>query len=426
MRDIVVLIFLVCCIGAAIKKPWWGVLSLAVFSYMNPHAYAWGAVRSLPVYYVLFLVVVFRTFTTKDKQPLPMDWRVIFFVLLWLYFIFTSTQAYLPDLAWPRFWFITKIYIPFYFTLVLINTREKLYYLIVTIGISIGLIALKGGIFAILTGFGHRVYGPPLTQFEENNAFAVAMLITIPLLLIWQKESTNPWVKKGVLFSIPIIFAASLSSWSRGALLTMTALTLMLIWNSKRKFLAIPLVLVGAFFVKDYLPQEWFGRMETLETYNTDESAMGRIEAWVDGWNHTLEHPFTGGGFDGWKIITRRDWHSSYVEMFSEHGFIAFGLWLSMILGTVTSLTLLPKKTKKIEGMEWVTYYCFMLRASLICYMVGTAFLGLSYWDLLYHLIFIAVLIKKFALEELAEKSKSSHLTRSVYVTNKNAIAKRS
>jgi hypothetical protein len=34
--------------------------------------------------------------------------------------------------------------------------------------------------------------------------------------------------------------------------------------------------------------------------------------------------------------------------------------------------------------------------------MVGTAFLGLSYWDLLYHLIFIAVLVKKFALEELA------------------------
>ena len=33
--------------------------------------------------------------------------------------------------------------------------------------------------------------------------------------------------------------------------------------------------------------------------------------------------------------------------------------------------------------------------------MVGGAFLGLSYWDLLFHLIFISVLVKKFALEEL-------------------------
>lgn len=422
MRDIVILIFLLCCIVAAIKRPWWGVLSLAVFSYLNPHAYAWGTLRSLPVYYVLFLVVALSTLTTRDKQPFPKDWRVISFVLLWLYFIFTSTQAYFSDIAWEHFWWVTKIYIPFYFTLVLINTREKLYYLIVTIGASIGIVSVKGGIFSILSGFSYRVYGPPTTQFAENNAFAVAALIAVPLILIWQKEATNPWVKKGLLFSIPLIYAASLSSWSRGGLLTMAALTLMLIWNSKRKYLAIPLVLAGAFFAKDYLPQEWFNRMGTIKAYEADRSAMSRLETWADGWNHTLEHPFTGAGFEGWMYVSLRDWHSSYVEMFSEHGFIAFGLWLSMILGTVINLTLLPSKTKNIEGMEWVTHYCFMLRASLICYMVGTAFLGLSYWDLLYHLIFIAVLVKKFALEELAEKSKLSISKRSISVHDKKII----
>ncbi len=407
MRDYVVLIFLAGCIYAALKKPWLGVLSLAVFSYLNPHAYAWGFVRSLPVYYVLFLVVAFRTFTAKDKDSIPKDWRITVFIILWIYFAITSTQAYFPDIAWQRFWLVTKIYLPFFFTLVLINTRFKLYCLVVTIAASIGIVAVKGGLFAILHGFSARVYGPPATQFEENNAFAVAMLICIPLLLIWQRETRNSLFKRGILLAIPIIYAASLSSWSRGALITMSVLTLMLILNSKHKFLAIPLVLVGAFLVKDYLPQEWFGRMHTLETYQEDSSAMSRIEAWIDGWNHTLEHPFVGAGFEGWKFVTQRDWHSSYVEMFSEHGFIAFGLWLSLIVGTLISMTTLPKKTFRVEGMEWVANYCFMLRASLICYMVGTAFLGLSYWDLLYHLIFIAVLVKKIALEELATKQKN-------------------
>ena len=408
MRDYVVLIFLAGCIYAALKKPWLGVLSLAIFSYLNPHAYAWGFVRSLPVYYVLFLVVAFRTFTAKEKDSIPKDWRITVFILLWIYFAITSTQAYFPDIAWQRFWFVTKIYLPFFFTLVLINTRFKLYCLVVTIAASIGIVAVKGGLFAILHGFSARVYGPPATQFEENNAFAVAMLICIPLLLIWQRETRNSLFKKGILLAIPIIYAASLCSWSRGALITMTVLTLMLILNSKHKFLAIPLVLVGAFFVKDYLPQEWFGRMHTLETYQEDSSAMSRIQAWTDGWNHTLEHPFVGAGFDGWREVTQRDWHSSYVEMFSEHGFIAFGLWLSLIVGTLISMTTLPNKTFQVEGMEWVANYCFMLRASLICYMVGTAFLGLSYWDLLYHLIFIAVLVKKIALEELAVKQKNN------------------
>jgi probable O-glycosylation ligase (exosortase A-associated) len=408
MRDYVVLIFLAGCIYAALKKPWLGVLSLAIFSYLNPHAYAWGFVRSLPVYYVLFLVVAFRTFIAKDKDSIPKDWRINVFIMLWVYFAITSTQAYFPDIAWQRFWFVTKIYMPFFFTLVLINTRFKLYCLVVTIAASIGIVAVKGGLFAILHGFSARVYGPPATQFEENNAFAVAMLICIPLLLIWQRETRNSLFKKGILLAIPIIYAASLCSWSRGALITMTVLTLMLILNSKHKLLAIPLVLIGAFFVKDYLPQEWFGRMHTLETYQEDSSAMSRIQAWTDGWNHTLEHPFVGAGFDGWREVTQRDWHSSYVEMFSEHGFIAFGLWLSLIVGTLISMTTLPNKTFQVEGMEWVANYCFMLRASLICYMVGTAFLGLSYWDLLYHLIFIAVLVKKIALEELAVKQKNN------------------
>lgn len=408
MRDIAVLTFLIGCIIAALKHPWWGVLSLAVFSYLNPHAYAWGFVRTLPVYYVLFLVVAFRTFFTKEKQPLPSDWRIKVFVLLWLYFGLTCTQAYMHDDAWRKYLEVTKIYVPFYFTLVLIDTRQKLYYLIVTIAASIGIVAFKGGLFAILHGFSARVYGPPNTQFEENNAFAVAMLITVPLILLWQKQEHRRWLKKGLLLSIPVIYAAALSSWSRGALLTMAVLTLMLIWNSNRKFLAIPLVLVGAFMVKDYLPEEWFGRMETLQSYEQDASAMGRIEAWTDGWNHTLEHPFVGSGFDGWRYVTMRDWHSSYVEMFSEHGFIAFGLWISLLLGTLISLTKLPRQTRGIEGMQWVKDYCFMLRAALISYMIGTIFLGLSYWDLLYHLIFISVLLKKFALEELAEKTQAA------------------
>jgi putative inorganic carbon (HCO3(-)) transporter len=408
MRDIVVLIFLTGCIVAALKKPWWGVLSLAIFSYLNPHAYAWGFVRSLPVYYVLFLVVSVSAFLTKDKQPLPRDWRIPVFLMLWFYYIISSWQAYLPDIAWSRFWVITKIYLPFIFTLILINTRQKLYYLIVTIGSSIALVAVKGGIFAILTRFSYRVYGPPSTQFEENNLFALAVLMTVPLLLIWRKETANRWIKLGIYMAIPFIYTASLSSWSRGALLSLVALGFILIWHSRRKYLVVPMMMIGAFFVKDYLPEEWFSRMQTLETYNKDASAMGRIVVWKDGWNHTLDHPFTGTGFDGWIYLTERDWHSSYVEMFSEHGFIAFGLWLALILGTLITLTLLPRKTRHVEGMEWVANYCYMIRASLLCFMVGGAFLGLAYFDFLYHLIFITVLVKKFALEELASKQEET------------------
>jgi hypothetical protein len=46
-----------------------------------------------------------------------------------------------------------------------------------------------------------------------------------------------------------------------------------------------------------------------------------------------------------------------------------------------------------------------MLRASLVAYAAGSLFLGITYWDLMYHIVFMAVLVKKFALEELAQRA---------------------
>jgi probable O-glycosylation ligase (exosortase A-associated) len=323
-----------------------------------------------------------------------------------MYFLFTTTQAYLPEAAWQKLWFVSKVYLPFFFTLVLINTREKLFYLIATIAISFGIIAAKGGVFAFASGFSHRVYGPPATQFYENNAFAIAVLMSVPLLLIVFKETTHKWIRYGIFAALPLCFASALSSWSRGGLLASATLVLLLIWHSKRRIVAIPILLIGVYAAMHFLPEEWFARMATIEFYQEDASAMSRIKAWKDGWYHTLSHPFTGAGFEGWRWVAQRDWHNSFVEMFSEHGFVAFGLWLLLIVGTLTTLTTLPRKTKGVPGMEWVRNYSYMLRASLIVYMAGTSFLGLSYWDILYHLIFITVLVRKFALEEL-DKHKS-------------------
>ncbi|WP_245395179.1 O-antigen ligase family protein [methane-oxidizing endosymbiont of Gigantopelta aegis] len=190
----------------------------------------------------------------------------------------------------------------------------------------------------------------------------------------------------------------------------MGVLLFMLLWNSKRKILVLPLILISGFLTIGFLPEAWLDRMSGISSHQ-DESAMSRIRAWKDGWYFTLGHPFTGSGFEGWHWVTEREWHSSYVEMFAEHGFVAFAMWMALIIGTIISLTLLPKKTKNIEGMEWVENYCYMIRASIITYMVGGLFLGLSYWDLLYHLIFISILIKQFALEQLDTINKKPNLS---------------
>jgi putative inorganic carbon (HCO3(-)) transporter len=71
-------------------------------------------------------------------------------------------------------------------------------------------------------------------------------------------------------------------------------------WHSKRKWLVAPLVVIDLAVLVTQFPDEWFGRMNTIETYEEDCSAMSRIEAWTDGWNFVLTRPLRGAGFEGW------------------------------------------------------------------------------------------------------------------------------
>ena len=407
MRDIAVIILALGGVALAFRAPWLGVLVLAGWGYLNPHTYAWGFSRTLPIYLVLFVVVAISFFTNgKDRQPMPKDWRIPIFYLLWFWFFVTTTDAININLAWPKFIDVSKIYLPLIFTLLLINTRKKLFYLIAVIAASFGLIAVKGGIFALTTGFAYHTLGPEGSHFGGNNEFAVATLMAVPLVILCLREITDRRLKLALMAAVPLMFASAISSQSRGALVAMIVLVPMLLWDSKRKYLALPVIVLGIVLALQFLPEEWFARMHTISTYQEDGSAMGRIEVWRDGIAYALANPVTGGGFEAWVWITQRDWHSSYVEALAEHGFVGLALWASLLFGTMLSLGRLPRLAKGIPEMAWVKNYATMLRASLAAYAAGGLFLGLTYWDLLYHLIFISVLVKKFAHEELVEHQK--------------------
>lgn len=405
MRDIAVLLFLIACIGITLRRPWMGVLALAVFSYMNPHAFAWTFMVQAPVYLVMFLFAFLALFLSKERQPLPADWRLPVFFLLWAYFGLSTVTALDPAVSWPKLVEVSKIFLPFALTLWLINTRERLHYLILTIAGAIGLVAVKGGVFALATGFQHRVWGPTGTVFAGNNEFAIATLMAIPLLILWYRETGNRYLRIGLPVAITLAFASAVASWSRGAFLTMGVLVVVLLWNSRRRLLILPLMLVGLVTLVSVLPEGWFSRMESIQSFEEDESAMSRIHTWIVGLNYVVTDPFTGAGFNGFiPLGNKHDWHSAYVEVLAEHGFIAAALWLSLLWGSILSLTRMARDAKR-HAITWGVNYALMLRASLIAYSVGSLFLGITYWDLLYHIVFIAVLARQFLYREIAAGS---------------------
>jgi len=405
MRDLALLLIVLALCGMALARPWLGVLGLAVLAFMQPQGYAVGFMRQMPVYLILFAVtalsLAFHTWRARDWAALPwrrlMAWQVWGLLGLWLWFAVSSQFAALPWEAWEKYPQVLKILPPLLLTLLLIDTREKLFYLVATLALCILLPALKGGYWAVMSGFQDRVYGPPGSPWHENNAFAVVVCMAIPLLALCWRQVRDRYARLALLGGIVLCFGSVLSSWSRGGMLALAAVTLLLVWHSRRKLLVIPLLLLmgAAFFVQ--LPEQWFGRMETLAAFQDDASAQSRLAVWRIGLDAALRDPITGAGFNAWPALTlgmggSLDWHSAYVEILAEHGFVGLGLWLALFLGALASLGLLAWRHGRGET-AWIGDHAAMLQAALAAYLVGGLTLGIAYWALPYHLLVLSALL---------------------------------
>ncbi len=207
---------------------------------------------------------------------------------------------------------------------------------------------------------------------------------------------------------IVLCYIAALTSWSRGGLVTLAAMTTLLILHSRQKYLAIPFLALGIVLAFANLPQQWQERMGTLASYQHDQSFQGRVWAWDRGLDYLRADPLTGVGMDGWKQVNINEeretpgalaWHSAYLQILVEHGIPGFVLWAVLLFGSLVSLTLLQWRGK-VRRSSWAADAGALLRATLVAYAVGGFALSTAYWELLYMLIALAIVASRVALTE--------------------------
>jgi putative inorganic carbon (HCO3(-)) transporter len=413
VRDIALLVMLLALGWASFRRPWVGLLALVFVGVMHPQGYVSGFMQGFSAYFALLVVVAlsagWQLFRGRAWPPLFWDWRLAGLALLWGQFVLTTALGINPWAGWPRLMEVSKILPLILLVLLLIDTRVKLNWLLVTVGLSLAAVILKGGYWAFITGFHDRVYGPPGSQYAGNNEFAVATAMAIPLLALWYRETESTALRWIAAILIALGFASALSSWSRGGLLSISVVALLLVWHSRRKWLAIPLLLMLVGLAVVGLSDEWIARMQTMAAPELEASAATRLELWHLGWDYALQHPWFGGGFGGWIYLTlpvgaSRAWHSAYIEIVAEHGFPGLLLWGSLVFGSVVSLSVLIARNRRWQ-LPGLTDQAAMLRASLAAYLVGAAFLSIAYWELLYLLLACTILMSRFAKAERADRT---------------------
>ena len=404
LRDLVIVTVVLLLALWTLRRPWIGILNWTWLSIMNPHRYAWGFAYSAPVAAIAASATLLALLFTKEKrspfQGPPTIWLFVF--AIWV------TVSWLlgvdPEGDHPQWDKVMKIYLMTFVALALIRTKIQIIaFVTVTIG-SLAFLAAKGGVFTILTAGSYRVWGPPESFIADNNHFALATIITLPLLHFLQLQLSRPWQRHAMSAIMLLCVASALGSHSRGAFLAITAMAFVFWLRSTKKTPIAVLIVISLVMILPMMPEHWWERMATLKTYEQDASAMGRINAWLvaievakhnffgAGMNYQYQHFFSAFGVYDTTVLAA---HSVYFQILGNHGFIGLLLYLTLWVSTYRAAGQLRKQSNGIPALMWAGDLGAMVQVSLIGFAVGGAFLSMPYFDLPYNLMVAVVLALK-------------------------------
>ena len=214
------------------------------------------------------------------------------------------------------------------------------------------------------------------------------------------------------LFAAALIFACLLipvGTEARTGLVCIAVLGILMLRNTKRRFLYMGLASAAALAAIPLLPQSFTQRMDTIGGYQGDTSASTRIAVWEWTWDYVQRNPW-GGGFDAYRqnsftyqtvrtvtdrntttVITgiqtdkARAYHSSYFEMLGEQGWPGFIVWALCHAIGLFRMEMVRRRYRRTEGeLGWVSPFATALQTAHIIYLVGSIFLGIAFQSFAY------------------------------------------
>lgn len=421
MRDIAVFIIIFGLLPSCFLRPWIGVLVFSWIGYMNPHRMAFGAAFDFPFAQLVALVTLAGFVVHILREGFPkMRWRreSILILMLWIMFFLTTRIALLPELAWPRFIDISKIFLFTFLTIMLIDNREKLRYLVLVMALSIGLHGFKGGLFSLATAGQYSVYGPPGSFIEDNTAVGVALAMVLPMLFFLAKTEKNIWFRRFLAACFVLSTLATIFTYSRGAFLGLLVVFGLLFFHfsMRLKILAVVAVIVALPFAVSMVPDQYIQRVQTIRTYEQDGSANARLTAWKAAWEIAKDRPLTGGGFQVIDdVATVKPYlsefdsfavgvHSVYFEVLAENGFITFVIFMALLFLSILSARSLRAGSYQRPEDQVFAKYGAMFGISLWAYSVTGMFLEFASFDLYYQIV-AAIVISKVLVERSEQRA---------------------
>lgn len=434
MRDIALTLIILGLVPLAIRRVEVGAYVWVWLSMMNPHKLTYGFANNLPFAQLFAIITLIGFIFSNRKKPLPINGGTVILLLLLFWMTVTSVFAINnQEAVWSRWIFVMKIEIMLIITMMLLRGRQQIDWLIWMIVISIGFYGVKGGLWTLVKGGEGRVWGPPGGMLQENNALAVALVMILPMMFYLAQTTSKRWIRLALYFSMGSVLLSILGSQSRGALLALLAIGFLFGFKGKYPFRTSLVLVVAIALAIGFMPDSWTQRMDTIQTYGEDNSAMSRIYTWNTLWNLAVDRPLIGAGFAADNAVTFALYgpmdarfqafqgqifvaHSIYLQALGEHGFPGLLLYLSLGIWTWRTA---GRTARLAEGQpdlaQWVPLLMRMSQVSILGFSIGGAFLSLMNLDVPYYFLAIIVLAQCATEQEIqtrlanGQKNKSSN-----------------
>ena len=415
VRAIVLLTGLLISLPICLVRPFYGTILWTIFAFLNPQAYVWSSVFAFPwAMAVAIPTLVGLVFFSPGW--LNRIWSVEFCLLacLWIWFTITSiTSAHTAlfmhhsEDTWLRWTFVSKVLLMTVVTMGVVDSFERLRMLVLAIAGSFGFYVLKAFPFMILTGGEFRLYGPENSMVADNNDFGLALNMTLPSFFFLAQSEHRPALRRlfGLLFviTVPAVFF----TYSRGALVGLVVVGVLMFVQSKQRWLLVPVMAIAIIAAILFAPDAWKDRMDPTRRDAVDASARSRLNAWTFCFNLATDYPVTGGGFSTFtpELFNRyapnstdiHGPHSVYFGLLAEHGFIGLFLYLALIISFFVTIHRLVTVAAS-EGDQVVVNYANMFRFSVVGFMTSGMFLGRAYFDYFFTIVACAVILKRIYL----------------------------
>ena len=388
-------------LGALLSGPFVPVLVYYFYACLRPHSLwkfqlsswpsvGWSFYAAL-VALLSYLPWVFGVVNPNDplRRVTPKFVVTHKFLLL---FAAWQTLSYLNSnnqyVSYPWYEEFLKIFVIYLLSTQILRSFEQIRLIYLVAGLSLAYIAFDVVLNYFLSGY--LVFYKRGYDGLDNNGAALMVAISIPMLYFAWEFTTGKqrWL---YLALIPVVGEAVMSSYSRGAMLSVVATSpLYLIYTRRRKLLlvgyacaavAIPLVAGEAI-------QERFG---TMFEEKEDESYSSRRDSWRAARLIANDYPVFGAGIRCSNLLSKeygadldgRTIHDIYLQIAADSGWVGLGCYLLLIGSGIVCMWKARRRLWNETDPESVRVVAMLggLECALWTFLVGATFLSLETFE---------------------------------------------